>query len=42
MSEIQTNDKQTEPGENRFHDSTWYFQYAHFIPIVGMGKGGAY
>ena len=24
------------------HYTCWYFQHAHFIPIVGVGKRGAY
>ena len=27
---------------DRFGTIHWYFQHAHFIPIVGVGKRGAY
>ena len=27
---------------NRFSRLLWYFQHAHFIPIVGVGKRGEY
>ena len=26
----------------KYNSVDWYFQHAHFIPIVGVGKRGAY